>query len=57
MDTNRISKQTVQYKSKERSNLGHLKRWKNQLHLEGLGTGTTPIPSELMIMKWEGNYQ
>jgi len=45
----------VQYKSKERSNLGHLKRWKDQLHLQGLGTGAMPIPSEFMIMKWKWN--
>jgi hypothetical protein len=50
MDTNRISKQTMQYKSKD---LEHLKRWKDQLYLEGLGTGTKPIPSEFMIMKWK----
>jgi len=29
--------------------------WKDQLHLEGLGTGTMPIPSEFMIMKWKWN--
>jgi len=53
MDTNRISKQTMQYKSKERRDLGHLKRWKDELHLEGSGRGTMPIPSEFMILKWK----
>jgi hypothetical protein len=53
MDTTRISKQTTCYKSKERRNIGHLKIWKDQLHIEVLGTGTMPVFSEFMIMKWK----
>jgi hypothetical protein len=35
MDTNRIPKQALQYKSKGRRNIGRpRKRWKDQLHLE-----------------------
>jgi hypothetical protein len=53
MDTNRISKQTMHYKSKEKINIGHLKIRKDQLHLEDIGTGCIPLPSEFMIMKWK----
>ena len=46
MDTNRIPKQALQYKPKRRRNIGRLrKRWRDQLHLEGQGTGNTPNPS------------
>jgi len=46
MDTNRIPKQALQYKTKERRNLGRpWKRWKDQLHFEDQGTGNTPNPS------------
>jgi hypothetical protein len=46
MDTNRIPKQALQYKLKERRNIGRpRKRWKDQLHLEDQGTGNTPNPS------------
>ena len=46
MDTNRLSKQTLQYKPKERRNVGRpRKRWRDQLHLEDQGTGNTPKPS------------
>ena len=43
MDTNRIPKQALQYKPKVRRNIGRpRKRWRDQLHLEGQGTGNTP---------------
>jgi hypothetical protein len=46
MDTNRLPKQTLQYKSKGRRNIGRpRKRWRDQLHLEDQGTGNTPNPS------------
>jgi hypothetical protein len=46
MDTNRLPKQTLQYKPKGRKNIGRLrKRWRDQLHLEDQGTGNTPNPS------------
>jgi len=45
MDTNRLPKQTLQYKRKERRNIGRpRKRWRDQLHLEDQGTGNTPKP-------------
>jgi len=35
MDTNRLSKQALQYKPKGRRNMGRpMKRWRGQLHLE-----------------------
>ena len=46
MDTNRLSKQALQYKPKGRRNIGRpRKRWRDQLHLEDQGTGNTPNPS------------
>ena len=46
MDTNRISKQALQYRSKRRRDIGRpRKRWRDQLHLEDQGTGNTPNPS------------
>jgi len=47
MDTSRLPKQTMQYKPKGRRNIGRpRKRWRDQLHVEDLGTGNTPNPSE-----------
>jgi hypothetical protein len=38
MDTNRLSKQALQYKPKGRRNVGRpWKRWRDQLHLEDQG--------------------
>jgi len=46
MDTNRIPKQTLQYKPKRRRRLGRpRKRWRDQFHFEDQGTGNTPNPS------------
>jgi len=46
MDTNRLPKQPLQYKTKGRRNIGRpRKRWRDQLHLEDQGTGNTPNPS------------
>ena len=46
MDTNRLPKQALQYKTKGRRNIGRpRKRWRGQLHLEDQGTGNTPNPS------------
>jgi len=46
MDTNRLSKQALQCKPKGRRNIGRpRKRWRDQLHLEGQGTGNTPNSS------------
>ena len=46
MDTNRIPKQTLQYKPKGRRNIGRpRKRWRDQLYLEDQGTGNTPNAS------------
>jgi hypothetical protein len=40
MDTNRTTKQALQYKPKGRRNGGRpRKRWKGQIHLEDQGTG------------------
>jgi len=46
MDTNRIPKQALHYKSKGQRNIGKpRKRWRDKLHLENKGTGNTPNPS------------
>ena len=46
MDTNRITKQALQYKPKGQRNIERpRKRWRDQLHLEDQGTGNTPNPS------------
>jgi len=46
MDKNRIPKQALQYRTKERRNIGRpKKRWRDQLHFEDQGTGNTPKPS------------
>ena len=40
MDTNRLPKEALQYKTNGRSNIGRpRKRWRDQLHLEDQGTG------------------
>ena len=40
MDTNRLPKQALRYKTKGRRNIGRpRKRWRDQLHLEDQGTG------------------
>ena len=44
--TNKLPKQALQYKPKERMNIGRpRKRWRDQLHLEDQGTENTPNPS------------
>jgi len=46
MDTISVPKQALQYKPRERRNIGRpRKRWRDQLHLEDQGTGNTPNPS------------
>ena len=46
IDTDRIPKQTLQYRAKERRNIGRpRKRWRDQMHLEDQGAGNTPNPS------------
>jgi len=46
MDTNRIPKQALQYKSKGRRNIERpRKRWRDLFHFEDQGTGNTPNPS------------
>ena len=46
MDTNRITKQALQYKPKGRSNIGRPRKgWTDQFHFEDQGTGNTPNPS------------
>jgi hypothetical protein len=51
MDTDRIPKQVLKYRPKgKRSIRRPRKRWKDQLHLEGYRTGTTPNASQLMMM-------
>jgi hypothetical protein len=52
MDTNRIPKQALQYKSKGRRNIGRSrKRWRDRLHLEDQGTGNMMKPNiNLMTM-------
>jgi hypothetical protein len=46
METNRIPKQALQYRTKQRRDIGRpRKRWRDQLHLEEQRTGNTPDPS------------
>jgi len=46
MDTNRIPKQALKYRSKGRRNIGRpKKRWRDQLRFKDQGTGNTPNPS------------
>ena len=46
MDTNRLPKQTLQYNTKRRRNIGRpRKRWRDQLHLEDKGAGNMPKSS------------
>ena len=53
MDTNRLPKQTLQYKPKARRNIGRLrKRWRGQLYLEDQGTGNMPDPSGIWWWWW-----
>jgi len=43
MDTNRIPKQTLQYKPKDEKHIGRpRKRWRDQFHFEDQGTAKTP---------------
>jgi hypothetical protein len=47
----RISKQTLQYEPKGKRIIGSpKKRWRDQLHLDGQGTGTVPDASEVIMM-------
>ena len=47
MDTDRLPKQALQYKPKGRRNIGRpRKRWRDQVHFEGQGTGNKPNPSK-----------
>jgi len=49
----RISKQALQYKFKGKRNIGSPpKRWRDQLHLDGQGTGTVPDASEIMMVMY-----
>ena len=53
MDTNRLAKQTLQYKPKGRRNIGRpRKRWGDQIHLEDQGTGNTPNASGTWWWWW-----
>ena len=53
MDTNRIPKQALQYRSKGRRKIGRpKKRWRDQLHFEDQETGKTPEPSWIWIWWW-----
>jgi hypothetical protein len=46
MDTNRKTKQALQYKPKGQRNIGRpRKRWRDQFNFEDQGTGNTPNPS------------
>ena len=46
MDTNRLPKRALQYKTTGRRNTGRPReRWRDQLHLEDQGIGNTPKPS------------
>ena len=51
MDTNKITKQALQYKPKGRRNIGRPRtRWRDQLRLEDYGTGNTPNTSCTLTM-------
>jgi len=51
MDTNRIPKQALQYKSKGRRDIGRpRKRWRDQLHFEDQGTGNMMKPNKNLMM-------
>ena len=53
MDTNKLPKQALQYKTKGPRNIGRpRKRWRDQLHLEDQGTGNTPNPSGTWWWWW-----
>jgi hypothetical protein len=46
MDTSRIPKQALKYKSKGRSNIGRpRKKWRDQFYFEDQRTGNTPNTS------------
>jgi len=46
MDTNRIPKQALQYKSKGRRYIGRPRKgWRDQIHFKDQGIGNTPNPS------------
>ena len=45
MDTNRLPRQSLRYRPKERRNIGRpKKRWRDQLRFEDQGPGNTPNP-------------
>ena len=51
MDTNRLTKQALQYKPKGRRDIGRpTKRLRDQLHLEDQGTGKHASPFMMMMM-------
>jgi len=46
MDTNRLPRQVLKYRPEGRRKIGRTKkRWKDQIHFEDQGTGSTPNPS------------
>ena len=51
MDTNRIPKQALQYKSKGRRNIGRpRKRWRDRFHFEDQGTEISFMKMMMMMM-------
>jgi hypothetical protein len=51
MDTNRIPKQALQYKSKGRRNIRRpKKRWRDQFHFDYQGTGNNESFMNMMMM-------